>query len=393
MSQFKLNFKFDYGSEIYVLQAAKNDDAADLVALGTDHSVEILTITDRAVKSVASFHIGSRITAIAFSPRTVSPSCSDDWLIELTAASANFGLHLLTKLSDSDETVFAFGGGLSGHHGRVNDMTFCGGRGEDSTRYVATVSDDKMLMVWDLYPTLDMSSNRMSPDSLGMSGSSSPPPRLQPTAYVIAFPHPLNTVNSHPSSSKEFLVSDARGSIFLTDWRSDPGDNSDFESWRLVELVEPYALAATSTGLSVQGGWAAWRRDNTDIVGAVYGSRYSLWDMSRLQGGKPTSGNSFPQGGHRFRSVAGMHTVLCGWTLTISRWCPTFPDYFAISTQSPIKGAVINIHNTTYTQPSAMALAPRPHFVRDFDWLSSRTPRIAAAIGHQVVVFSVVVDS
>ncbi|KAJ7098179.1 hypothetical protein B0H15DRAFT_772575 [Mycena belliarum] len=372
MNHFKLDFKFDSASDIYVLQAAHTDDAPDLVALGTDHSVQVLVIADRT--SIASFHIGSRITSIAFSPRSVSPSCSDDWLVELAAASADFGLHLLTKLPESDETVFAFGGGLSGHHGRVNDMAFCGGRGADSFRYVATVSDDKMLMVWDLYPTVDTSSNRTSPDSLGLSGSSSPPPRLQPTAYVIAFPHPLNTVDSHPSSSKEFLVADARGSIFLTDWRSDP-DDSGFESWRLVELVEPYALAATSTGLSIQGGSAAWRRDNPDIVGAVYGSRYSLWDISRLQGGKPTSGTTFPQGGHRFR------------------WCPTFPEYFAISTQSPGKGAVINLHHTGYSQPTTMPLGPRPHFVRDFDWLAARTPRIAAAVGHKVVVFSVVVDS
>jgi hypothetical protein len=176
-------------------------------------------------------------------------------------------------------------------------------------------------MVWDLYPTQDTASNRSSLDSSRMTGSPSPPPRPQPTAYVIAFPHPLTTVNSHPSSSKEFLVSDTRGSIFLTDWRSDP-DDADFESWRLVELVEPYALAAASMGISVQGGWAAWRRDNADMyvwctiaaynstpntdisVGAVYGSRYSLWDISRLQGGKPTTGHSFPQGGHRFRYAA-----------------------------------------------------------------------------------------
>ncbi|KAJ7135044.1 hypothetical protein C8R43DRAFT_1072941 [Mycena crocata] len=369
------HLKFDFASEIYCLQCAKHDDAADLVAVGSDHSVEILLVTEHAVKPIASFHIGSRITALAFSPRTVSPSCSDDWLVELTAASADFGLHLLTKPVASDETVFSFGGGLSGHHGRVNSMAFCGGRGEDSTRYVATVSvlDDKMLMVWDLYPTLDTSSSRRSsPDS--MLGSSSPPPRLQPTAYVIAFPHPLATVSAHPSSSKEFLVSDTRGSVFLTDWRSDP-DDSDYETWRMVELIEPYALAATSTGLSVQGGCAAWRGDNADIVGAVYGSRYSLWDISRLQGGKPISGNSFPQGGHRFR------------------WCPNSPEYFAISTQSPDRGAAINIHNTAYTQPTAMALAPRPHFVRDFDWLVSRTPRIAAAVGRKVIVFSVAVDS
>ncbi|KAJ7285567.1 hypothetical protein C8J57DRAFT_1285199 [Mycena rebaudengoi] len=364
---------FEFASEVHVLQSAKNEDGADLVAIGGEHSVDILIVGEHAVKSVASFHIGSRITALAFSPRTISPSFSDDWLIELTAASADFGLHLLTKLSTSDETVFAFGGGLSGHHGRVNDMTFCGGRGEDSTRYVATVSDDKMLMVWDLYPTQDTASNRSSLDSSRMTGSPSPPPRPQPTAYVIAFPHPLTTVNSHPSSSKEFLVSDTRGSIFLTDWRSDP-DDADFESWRLVELVEPYALAAASMGISVQGGWAAWRRDNADIVGAVYGSRYSLWDISRLQGGKPTTGHSFPQGGHRFR------------------WCPTYPEYFAISTQSPVKGATVNIHNTTYTQPTVISLASRPHFIRDFDWLASRTPRIAAAVGRKVVIFNVGID-
>lgn len=76
----------------------------------------------------------------------------------LTAAGADFGLHLLTKSATASEIVFPFGNGLSGHHGRVrwntchiiigrsdtseqvNDMSFCGGRGEDSHRYVATVS-------------------------------------------------------------------------------------------------------------------------------------------------------------------------------------------------------------------------------------------------------------
>ena len=58
----------------------------------------------------------------------------------LTAASSNFGLHLLTKTPDVDEDIFPFGGGLSGHHGLVSDMTFCGGPTDDIARYVATVS-------------------------------------------------------------------------------------------------------------------------------------------------------------------------------------------------------------------------------------------------------------
>ena len=37
-------------------------------------------------------------------------------------------------------------------------------------------------------------------------------------------------------------------------------------------------------------------------IGAAYGSRYSIWDLSNLQGGKPNiSGPGFAEGGHQFR--------------------------------------------------------------------------------------------
>ena len=62
------------------------------------------------------------------------------YIKRLTAASIDFGLHLLTKSSSAPEHVFPFGGGLSGHHGKINDMVFCGGWDQDSARYVATVS-------------------------------------------------------------------------------------------------------------------------------------------------------------------------------------------------------------------------------------------------------------
>lgn len=70
----------------------------------------------------------------------------------LTAAVADYGLHLLTKAASSTENVFSFGGGLSGHHGKINDMTFCGGWDEDSMRYLATVSGKPTLPA--LYDTV-----------------------------------------------------------------------------------------------------------------------------------------------------------------------------------------------------------------------------------------------
>jgi hypothetical protein len=58
----------------------------------------------------------------------------------LVVAGEDFGLHLLTKSHSGAEDIYSFGGGLSGHHGKINDMVFCGGWDEDSARYVATVS-------------------------------------------------------------------------------------------------------------------------------------------------------------------------------------------------------------------------------------------------------------
>ncbi|TFK72577.1 hypothetical protein BDN72DRAFT_815901 [Pluteus cervinus] len=378
-----MDIQHQHGTDIYVLRACLNDDALGLVAIGGEHSVEVILISDTSARPLASFHIGSRITAIAWSPRAVSPASAADWTIELAAAGEDYGLYLLTKSSKESETIFPFGGGLSGHHGKVNDITFCGGRSEDSARYVATVSDDKMLMVWDLYPTIDIPTNISSPiRSLEERLPLSPAARPQPTAYVIPFSHPLTTICSHPSTSKEFLVADARGSIFLTDWRSDPEDNAQ-DGWRkfsVIELNEPHALANSSIGHHYNwSGSIAWRRDTPDIIGGVYGSRFSLWDTSNLHGGKPfANGTSFLEGGHHFR------------------WCPTYPEYFAISTQNPAKGAVINVHNVNYihAQATAFAVGNRPHFVRDFDFLGLRgIPRIAAAVGQKVWVFSIGVES
>ncbi|KAF8497127.1 hypothetical protein F5888DRAFT_1700556 [Russula emetica] len=383
-----MDLRHDHGTLIHVVRACDNADAPDLVAIGGENSVSVLLITDTSADLVASFPLGSRITTLAWSPRAVSPSSSDQWFIELTAASSNFGLHLLTKTPDVDEDIFPFGGGLSGHHGLVSDMTFCGGPTDDIARYVATVSDDKMLMVWDLRPNVDIPSR---PQSRSRSRSLSPPSpsgasslnaasssstRLQPTAYVISFPHALSSVCAHASTTKDLLVADVRGSLALIDWRSDPSHAQADAAWhhpRVIELAAPRAVAGGAAAFPAS---AAWQQANPDIIGAVHRSRFSLWDLSKLHGGKPTlSGASFPEGAHRFR------------------WCPTYPEYFAISTRNPgARGATIHVHSAlhahSHVEPTTFTLAPRPLRVRDFDFMSLKgIPRIAAAVGHELIVF------
>lgn len=138
-------------------------------------------------------------------------------------------------------------------------------------------------MVWDLQPTLNISSGVPYPENPSQNSSSPADPRPQPTAYVIPFPHPLITVNSHPGSSKEFLVADSRGSIFLTDWRTDPA-LTEQGSWRhatLLELIEPHAVGDSLLGASSQiMGFAAWRHDNADMY--VHDSRHTYCKCDKV---------------------------------------------------------------------------------------------------------------
>lgn len=82
--------------------------------------------------------------------------------------------------------------------------------------------------------------------------------------------------------------------------------------------------------------------------------------------------------------------------ISLHSWCHTYPEYFAISTQSPSKGAIVQVYNINFiqAQPTVFNLRPRPHFLRDFDFLAMRgIPRIAAAVGHTVMIFPIGIDS
>lgn len=47
------DIRHDVGSVIYVLQACRNDDAADLIAVGTEHSVEVLRVVPLPVSHLS----------------------------------------------------------------------------------------------------------------------------------------------------------------------------------------------------------------------------------------------------------------------------------------------------------------------------------------------------
>lgn len=78
-----------------------------------------------------------------------------------------------------------------------------------------------------------------------------------------------------------------------------------------------------------------------------------------------------------------------------ARWCATFPDLFAVTTNSPQRGATIHVYNIGYlqAQPTVFTVAQKPLYVRDFDFMGSRgVPRIVAAVGREVIIFAIGVE-
>ncbi|TFL05816.1 WD40-repeat-containing domain protein [Pterulicium gracile] len=350
-------------------------DNADLVAIAGDNCLQVLHVTSNACNLVANFQVGTRLTALAFSPRTSAPADTDDWCIEIAAATQDYRLHLYSKTPTQSENIFSFGGGISGHHGTVTGMTFCGGLNDDASRYLASVSDDKILMVWDLYPSsVSESADSSRSSSLSLDDDERP----QPIAYPIHFANPLASVASHPSTTKELLVGDTRGSIFRMDWKSDPDASmgGPDRAWRhpsIIELVETKSLAdALLGGAAPWSGTCsiAWKKDDPEIIGATHNNRFSIWDLRHMQGGKP---------------------LMTGTGSGSFRWCDSDPGFFALASNSPLTGALISMRNISYVhaEPSVLLVAPRPRYIRDFNFLSSSGPaRVAAAVGHELIIFS-----
>ena len=113
----------------------------------------------------------------------------------------------------------------------------------------------------------------------------------------------------------------------------------------------------------------------------------------------PVRAEFWPTGGGTGLSpcpASSRRALLTPGSISPFRWCPTYPDYFAVSTGSPAKGAVIHVHNVSYphAQPTAFDIAQRPLYVRSFDFVACRgIPRIVAAVGRDIVVFYIGVDT
>ncbi|KAH7103799.1 WD40-repeat-containing domain protein [Auriculariales sp. MPI-PUGE-AT-0066] len=334
--------------------------AADLVAFGDDQSLVVLHVANGVEQCVATFFIGTPVLTLAFSPRTISPSADTlSWSIQLAIACGDGHIRLCTYTVNAPEPIIQIVSTAATTHS--NDITGLAFSGSSSGRYLASSSLDRTCIVWDL----EVLQHELQQSELLDASGDFKLPSAGAYGDSTRFANPLLSVAAHPQRA-EFLISDNTGSVLLFDWA---------DSCRaVVELVDPRTLADARTGVKGIGlGGAAWKAQDADFVGGAFGTRWVVWNLSHggTGGGKPVlSGNSGLVSCNRFR------------------WSPTDPTIFAVSSNSPAQGAVVNVFSTQYpqAQPTSVSLASRPNKIQDFDFLSG--VGLVVAVGRRLYFVS-----
>ncbi|EUC62084.1 Smg-4/UPF3 family protein [Rhizoctonia solani AG-3 Rhs1AP] len=369
---FLSNYVYDHHSDVYVVKSCQHERGRGLLAVAGESRVEVLLRDSSqrflSLTPIASFHVGATVIALDWSPEAVSPNSSDNWNIELGVACADGNMRILRKTPQSPPTgeIRVFGGGTTGHSARISSLAFSSAR---EGMHVASVGEDCNLLIWNLSKRIKTEDD---PDSSMDLGDDQQDQDQAPSAYPIAFSHPLQDVIAHDANARVLLVADSRGTVSLVDWAGAEAEEDAPDGWhrqRVVELMDPRRVAEGITGVrtsgvpmnSSLGGGADWKPDDPNLIGATYGSRWMIWDLRRVQGGKPVAtGEGFLSGGHRFR------------------WCPTDENLFAVSTTSPVPGAAIKVYHISFPGATIMSSAAKPEPPSKSKTKSSRTKQSAS---------------
>ena len=338
-------------------------------------------------RPVTSFFLGCRIISAAWSPSTRCIRDSDDadsWQIEILVATDVDELRLLT--ASSDEDVPTSHKKVADLHARVLDVAWCGSSGYES--FVATACADGAVQVWNLEP------------ENGSDSATCQTHYLDSAVLSVAF---------HTKMPKLLLAFESGGVGYCIDWLA-----SREELRTTASFHEPMTVGLHATqGYDAQGA-AAWQSQDADIVGALLGTRWSVWNMST--GHVPVASGQLHQtsatgyGGFRFcptnsRLFAVFVSTLSHHVLTHSGYStstsglagstaavyifdsavPSSPRAVDVHRQTPLRGGSVLLDATGHDDSATL---PTAYGVQSIDWLPRRVGPydvLLVGVGHHVV--------
>lgn len=238
-----------------------------------------------ALEYVTSFFLGSRATAATWSPSTLytrNESGATSWRIEILAATDAGDVRILEALREEGGERTTTTRHIASTPAQVLDAAWCTAPNYES--YAATACADGTAYVWNL-----------EPDNVQCT-----PLYLDTSVLSVAF---------HPKVPKLLLTVESSGVGRLIDWLA-----SRDEMRTTASFHEPMTLGAHATHKHEAQGAAAWQAQDADMVGALFGTRWCVWNVNASPVPVASGQLALPTSG----AVGGF------------RFCPTNPRLFAV---------------------------------------------------------------
>ena len=316
----------------------------NLCMIVTETAVHVYATSDESpnlsFEPVTSFFLGCRATGASWSPSTQHASTA--WRIEILVATETNELRLLESVRQGSE-VSTSSKKLADTHARVSDLAWCASAGYES--YAAAACADGTVRLWDLEGGCRTH-------------------YLNSAVLSVAF---------HPKVPKLLLAMESSGVGYLLDWLA-----SDGELRTAASFHEPVTLGAHATQHYEAQGAAAWQAQDADMVGALLGSRWCVWNVHEA---------SVPVASGQLH-LPSVHGGL--------RFCPTNSRLFAVFAHGSMSPAVhifdsafpasprsIDVHAQTPFRPGPVSLdttgaagtaatLPSAYGARSIDWMPRR---------------------
>ncbi|WFD06937.1 hypothetical protein MVES1_002292 [Malassezia vespertilionis] len=366
---------------VHIVQCCTAPLAKNLVAIATDQSVYAYAIhTNDAhlqLAPVASFFLGAAVYALAWSPGAQYPNAEGEGVcrVELLVATADKQLRLLRHdaVHGTEMSV------LAQSQTPIHDLDWCATPGYE--QYVAAAggayatnltTDDGSLQIWDLEPEHGV-----------------------PECHTMRLGASILSVSFHAKVPKLLLAVDASGVGRLIDWLASISPECD-DVQTAVTFSDPSALAANVTqGICAMGG-AAWQPHDPDVVGALLGTRWCVWNLAShtTNPTRPSAHGAFQSGpmpsggGIRFcptnARLFALHIPAAVQIFDAS--FPTSPRAIDVHDQAPFRGSrSVDLHADSTSARSVRQACT----VGDVDWAPFRVGGydvLFVAVGRQVLV-------